>query len=263
MHLAELVAAFRPLRAGAVVALDFDGTLSPIVADPTTSRPAEGAVAAMVELAERGVRVVVITGRDARTVLNLGGLESVPGLTVAGVYGAETWADGELDSMPTPGAMTALRERLPALVAEHTVDPELWVEDKRLSLVVHARRTADPDAAIASVRAPVTALADELGLEIHDGREVLEVRLPGYDKGTALRRLAVGAAAVLFAGDDLGDLPAFEVIRQLRAEGRRAWGVAVGSAMSSVEVPEVVDAADLTVAGPDEMVNLLRAIASP
>ena len=257
VDLAEFIDAFRPLRDGALVALDFDGTLSPIVPDPTASRPVRGTVAALTELAGRGARIAVITGRDARTVLELGDLEPVPGLTVAGVYGAETWTDGELDSMPTPPAMTALRERLPALVAKHTSDPQLWVEDKRLSLVVHARRTADPDAAIASVRAPVTALAAELGLDIHDGREVLEVRLPGYDKGSALRRLAAGASAVLFAGDDLGDLPAFEAVRQLRREGTPAWGLAVASA----EVAEVVAAADLLVDSPDDVVALLRLLA--
>src|SRR5690348_15275680 len=178
MDVEELVAEFRPRRQGALVALDFDGTLAPIVPDPTASRPLDGTVEALTALAGLGVRIALITGRDAHTVLELSGAASVPGVTIAGIYGAETWADGRLESMPTPPAMTALRERLPALVAEHSVDPDLWVEDKRLSLVVHARRTADPDAAIASVRAPVTDLAADLGLEIHDGREVLEVRLP-------------------------------------------------------------------------------------
>ena len=254
---AELIDAFRPLRDGALVALDFDGTLSPIVPDPTSSRPVSGAVDALTELAAQGVRIAIITGRDARTVLDLGALEPVPGLTVAGVYGAESWTGGALDSMPTPDAMTALRERLPGLVAQHTVDPLLWVEDKRLSLVVHARRTADPSAAIASVRAPVAALAAELGLEIHDGREVLEVRLPGYDKGAALLRLAEDASAVLFAGDDLGDLPAFAAVRALRDRGTPAWGVAVASA----EVPDVVAAADVVVDDPEAVVALLRTLA--
>jgi trehalose 6-phosphate phosphatase len=255
---ADLVAAFRPLRRGALVALDFDGTLAPIVADPTTSRPAPGAIGALTELAAAGAHVAVITGRDVRTVLELGSLDAVPDLTVAGVYGAETWRAGELDSPATPPAMRALRERLPGIVAEHTVDPELWVEDKRLSLVVHGRRSADPDAAIAAVRAPVSALAGELGLEIHEGRDVLEVRLPGFDKGAVLRRLAASASGVLFAGDDLGDLPAFAAVRDLRAAGQPAWGVAATSA----DVPEVAEAADVRVDGPTGVVALLRELAA-
>lgn len=257
MDVDELAAVFRPHRDGALIALDFDGTLAPIVPDPTTSRPVDGTMAALTELAERGCRIALITGRDAHTVLELSGVAAVPGVTVAGIYGAETWAGGRLDSLPTPPAMAALRDRLPALVARHAGDPDLWVEDKRLSLVVHARRTADPDAAIASVREHVSALAAELGLEIHDGREVLEVRLPGFDKGAALRALSEGASAVLFAGDDVGDLPAFAAVRELRADGVPAWGVAAASA----DVPELADAADVTVDGPAGVVALLRMLA--
>ena len=93
----ELLAELRPRLSGALIATDFDGTLAPLTRDPQDSRPADGAVAALAALAERGARVAVITGRDAHTVLRLGGLHDVPGLTVAGMYGIETWVDGELD----------------------------------------------------------------------------------------------------------------------------------------------------------------------
>ena len=258
MEIAELVGALRPHLDGALIALDFDGTLAPIVPDPAASRPAAGALDALRALAERGARIAVITGRDARTVVRLGGLDGVPGLTVAGVYGAETWTSGELESLPTPRSIDELRARLPDAVAPVT-GLGVWIEDKRLSLVVHARRADDPAAALQLVREPVTALAHELGLEIHDGRDVLEVRLPGYDKGAVLRRLAGEpyARAVLFAGDDVGDLPAFGVVRELRDEGRHAWSVAAASA----EVPEVSGAADVTVDGPAAVVDLLAALA--
>ena len=177
-----------------------------------------------------------------------------PSVVVAGIYGLETWHDGGLTTPDTPGALTTLRRRLPALLAEHDADPAVWIEDKRLSLVVHARRAADPDAALAPLRRPVQDLADELGLEMHPGRDVLELRLPGYDKAGALRRLAGARAGVLYVGDDLGDVPAFAEIRDLRAEGRTAWGVAV----SSSGVVEAAEAADVTVAAPDDVVALLR-----
>jgi trehalose 6-phosphate phosphatase len=254
---AELVDALRPRLDGALVALDFDGTLAPIVADPMSSRPVGGALDALHALAGRGARIAVITGRDARTVLRLGGLDSVPGLTVAGVYGAETWSSGELESLPTPESIEKLRERLPAVVAPVTADG-VWIEDKRLSLVVHARKAADPAAALASVREPVAALAADLDLEIHDGRGVLEIRLPGFDKGAVLRRLAGEpyAPAILFAGDDVGDLPALAVTRELRDEGRHAWSVAV----ASTEAGEVAGAADVTVESPNQLVALLSAL---
>ncbi|HLY33002.1 MAG TPA: trehalose-phosphatase [Jatrophihabitantaceae bacterium] len=256
MDAAEVVAEFHPKLPGALIALDFDGTLSPIVVDPATARPAPGAVDAVVALANLGARIAVITGRDARTVLELGGLDVVPGLTVAGLYGAETWSNGELTTLPTPPSTDELRTRLPELIRA-ACDDAVWIEDKRLSLVVHARTAAEPEAALAVLRPAVQQVADELGLDVHEGRDVLEIRLPGFDKGRALRALGDGAPAVLFAGDDLGDLPAFDVVRQWREEGRVARSVVACSA----EVPQVCDAADVRVDGPEGVVDLLAALA--
>jgi trehalose 6-phosphate phosphatase len=242
----------------ALIALDFDGTLAPIVADPAASRPAPGAVEALVALARAGAQLAIVTGRDARTTAGLGGFEAVPGLVIEGLYGAESWQAGELVAPAEPPAIGELRARLPGTLAAHTIDPQLWIEDKRLSLVVHARRTAQPGAAIEAVRGPVCDLAAQLGLETHDGRDVLEIRLPGYDKGAVLRRLVdrFEPAAVLFAGDDIGDLPAFAIVRELRAQGKPAWGVAATSA----EVPGLAQVADLHVDGPTGVVALLTAL---
>ena len=65
------------------------------------------------------------------------------------------------------------------------------------------------------------------------------------------------AVAVLFCGDDLGDLPAFAAVRALCAAG--VPGCAVASA--SEEAPQIEAEADLVVAGPDGIVALLAGIA--
>jgi trehalose 6-phosphate phosphatase len=96
---------------------------------------------------------------------------------------------------------------------------------------------------------------------VERGRLVLELRPPGIDKGVALRalvdELGTSPSAVLFLGDDLGDLPAFAAVRDLRGHGVQAWAVASASA----EAPEVGAAADLVVDGPAGVVALLRALA--
>lgn len=256
MDVAELLAAVGPHLGGVLIATDFDGTLAPLQTDPENSRSLPGAVDALSTLAARGAQIAVITGRDARTVLRLGGLDVVPDLVVAGVYGAETWTAGELATPDTPAAMQALRDRLPA--ALHGADPAVWIEDKRLSLVVHARRAADPAAALADVTAPVTELGHELGLEVHPGSGVLELRLPGYDKAGALETLVEGRRTTLFLGDDLGDLPAFAKIRALRKSGMQAWGVGV----SSSGADGIAEAVDVLVDDPTAVVALLAALAA-
>ena len=256
MHVDELADALRPHISGALLATDFDGTLAPLVPDPQDSRPIAGAIEALATLARRGAQIAVITGRDAATVLRLGGLDAIPGVVVAGLYGLETWTGGRLQTPDTPAAIEQLRASLPAIVAAGP-DPDVWIEDKRLSLVVHARKAVNPDAALAELRRPVDTLATALGLEVHPGADVLELRLPGYDKAGALARLADGRRAVLYLGDDLGDLPAFAEIRRLRATGRTAYSVAVRSS----GVAELDGAADVELADPGAAVDLLTALA--
>ena len=136
----------------------------------------------------------------------------------------------------------------------------MWIEDKRLSLVVHGRLATDPERALDPLRDAVAALGTELGLEVHRGRGVIELRLAGYDKGGALLRLVdqVAPGAVLFIGDDVGDLPAFAAVATLRQRGLPAWSVAAVSA----EVPDVADAADIRVAGPAGVARLLSGLIS-
>lgn len=252
----EIVAGLREQLDSALIALDFDGTLSPLVPDPSRSRLADGVRAALDGLAAAGARVAIVTGRDATTVIELSALADLPGLDVEGIYGAQRWHDGRLDSVDEPAEMAHLRDRLPGLV--DSADG-VWIEDKGLSLVVHARKADDPAAAIDALRAGVTELADELGLEVHPGRDVLELRLPGYDKGGALTRLIerYQPAAVLYVGDDVGDLPAFEVVQTLRRSGRAAWS----GGIVSDDVPEIAESADLALHGPDDVAALLGEIA--
>jgi trehalose 6-phosphate phosphatase len=257
---AELINSVRADPTGALIALDFDGTLAPIVADPTTSRPADGALPALRALAERGVHLAVVTGRDAETVLALGRFDTVPGIVVQGLYGADEWVGGQLSTQPTPEAMTRLASELPTMLARTGADPNLWIEDKRLSLVLHARRTADPEAALGKVLEPASELAARLGLELHPGRAVLEFRLPGFDKASALCRLVArwSPRTVVYAGDDLGDLPALELLPDLRRRGLQTWAVVA----ASDETPGLSAEPDLTVAGPAGVVELLAALAA-
>lgn len=79
------------------------------------------------------------------------------------------------------------------------------------------------------------------------------------DKGAALTALArdTGAASVLYAGDDLGDLAAFEAVTKLAETGVAGLRVCSGSA----EVRELAAATDLTVDGPEGVATLLTTLA--
>ena len=109
------------------------------------------------------------------------------------------------------------------------------------------------------MREPLSELADRHGLILEPGRMVLELRPPGMDKGVALVEYVrdVGAQTVLYAGDDLGDLPAFAAVEKLRSDGHAGLLVCSGS----TEVPELADRADLLLPGPAAVADFLAALA--
>nr|WP_223290951.1 trehalose-phosphatase [Streptomyces avicenniae] len=247
----------RPERA--LLAFDFDGTLAPIVPDPTQARAHPDAVPALARIAPRVALVAIVTGRPADVAVRLGGFDGHPelaGLTVLGAYGAERWdaATGELHTPPPPPGIDAVRDELTSW-AERT---GAYVEDKGIALAVHTRRAPDPEGAFATLKDPLARLAEEHGLALEPGRMVLELRPPGMDKGAALTELArtAGAESVLYAGDDLGDMPAFEAVARLRAVGIPGLRVCSGSH----EVARLATVTDLEVDGPAGVAAFLTAL---
>ena len=145
---------------------------------------------------------------------------------------------------------------LPGLLA--STGPDLWLEDKGLSLVIHARLTAEPERVLEILRAPVGEAAAAAGLGVRPGKEVLEICLPGLRQGHGDPRAAGrDPAAALYAGDDLGDLPAIgEVNAWARRSGRPALTVGVGPRGQG----PVAERADVTVPDPQGLMSLLRQI---
>ncbi|WP_338897545.1 trehalose-phosphatase [Streptomyces sp. TG1A-60] len=247
-----------------VIALDFDGTLAPIVPDPEQARAHPDAVAAVAALAPKVASVAVVTGRPAAVAVRHGGFAGIPGLehlVVLGHYGAERWdaVTGTVSApAPHPG-VAAVRAELPGFLEGVDARRGTWIEEKGRALAVHTRRATDPQAAFEALRSPLTDLATRHGLIVEPGRLVLELRPPGMDKGVALRTYLEETAAesVLYAGDDLGDLPAYAALEELRTEGTPALLVCSGSP----EVTELSKRADVVVDGPAGVVHLLAAIA--
>ena len=244
----------------ALLAVDYDGVLAPIVADPTKSPPLPGAVAALSRVAARLGSVAVISGRPAQVVVDYCRFDPQTPLTVFGHYGRQRWEarTREISEPPPPPGLASLRQELPS-VLDHAGVTDAWVEDKIVAVAVHTRRSADPDGALAALREPLAECAARHGLAVEPGRYVIEIRPPGFDKGATLRSFLQerGATAVCYLGDDLGDLPAFDAVEAMRSAGIAGLTVAAGSA----EVTEVAERADLVVDGPSGVVMLLTALA--
>jgi trehalose 6-phosphate phosphatase len=249
----------------AVIGLDFDGTLSPIVDDPEAAHIHPEASDVLVDLAREITAIAVITGRPARQVLALGGLEEVGAaiaeigkdLYVFGQYGNERWSSTNrrvVSPRPPHGLATFLRE-LPRTLREADA-ADAFVEDKGLAVAVHTRRLPDPVGAFERLLPVFRELAERHDLVVEPGRNVIEVRSPGMHKGLVVEHLAesLEAGAFLFAGDDLGDVEAFDAVADLRARGLPTLLVCSASDEESALVP----LSDVVVKGPEGVLDFLR-----
>jgi trehalose 6-phosphate phosphatase len=235
-----------------LLALDFDGTLAPIVDDPELAFADSAAVDALARLGSLVGWIVLITGRSAQAAVRLGGFRGRAGfdsLIVLGQYGVERWdaATDMFQSPAEPEAIGAVENELRP-VLEACGAAAARIEHKGRAIAVHTRGLDDPEGMLRRLSRPLTDLARRHGLVVEPGRQVIEIRAPGMDKGKALRAIVAetGAHQVIFAGDDLGDLPAFQVVQQLRDQG--VSGLLVCS--SSTEERALEEVSDLLVDGP-------------
>jgi trehalose 6-phosphate phosphatase len=234
--------ASRAPRAG--IFLDLDGTLAPIVARPELARMLPGTRPTLARLALRLDVVAVVSGRPSEQVRDLVGED---GVAIVGTHGLEE---------EQPMRAEILEEIQAAAAAVGA-----WVESKGAAAAVHFRALEDPEAAEAATRPPLDAIAATHGLEIVPGKRILELTPGGMPrKGGAVERSARERAleAVLFAGDDVGDLDAFAALERLRSQGLWTCGVV---AHGDDTPSEVEAAADVVVNGPRGMATLLAAIA--
>ncbi|KQV71720.1 haloacid dehalogenase [Nocardioides sp. Root122] len=256
--------AVRDVLDGVVIGLDFDGTLSPVVDDPEAARLHPAAPGVLLELAEVVRAVAVITGRPARQAIAMGDLDALGNamldrgaeLFVFGQYGNERWSATEqrILSPRPPAGLASFERELPG-VLRRAGAADAYIEEKGLAVAVHTRRMEDPAAAFERIVAPLAELAERHHLALEPGRNVVEIRSAEMHKGQAVRTFVEEqqAKGVVFGGDDLGDIEAFEAVRDLREQGLP--GLVICSA--STEQPALVDLADLVVDGPPGVVEAL------
>jgi trehalose 6-phosphate phosphatase len=226
----------------AAVFLDVDGTLAPIVERPEDAAVPDETRAEVERLAKRYALVACVSGREAKDVRQLVGVD---GIEYVGVHG--------LEGDPNAERFAAQLEAL----AEEAAWP--WkVENKAgVTLTFHYRQADDEHEARRRAE-EVARAATQLGLAPHYGRKVLEVRPPVHaDKGTAVRRLLDGrpVTRALYAGDDTTDLDAF------RGLDEAGLDVALKVTVASPEMnPSLLTGADIVVDGPGELLTLLRTL---
>ncbi|MDT5348671.1 MAG: trehalose 6-phosphate phosphatase [Mycobacterium sp.] len=212
LGLAEGLTARQP-----AVFFDFDGTLSDIVDDPDSAKPAPGAAEALRKLAAN-CPVAVLSGRDLADVTDRVGLS---GIWYAGSHGFELTApDGtHHQNDAAAAAIPVLAEAAAQLRSQIGSIPGVVVEHKRFGVAVHYRNAARDR--VGEVAAAVRAAGQRDALRVTTGREVIELRPDvDWDKGKTLRwvidhlhEAGSGPLMPIYLGDDITDEDAFDAVR--------------------------------------------------
>jgi trehalose 6-phosphate phosphatase len=203
------------LLQGASLFLDFDGTLVELAEHPEAVQVASRTVTLLDRLGDMlEGRLALISGRP---VAQLRQWLAAP-VTIVGSHGIEyDWRDGRAAAVTTPAALEDVRKAMEAWAAQQ---PGIVVEDKPLGIALHFRqRPGAEQACVALAR----DLAKRHGLQVQPGKMMIEVRVGGGDKGTALRTLMrepeMAGTRPVFMGDDHTDEPGFAAAAELGGAG--------------------------------------------
>ena len=200
----------------AALFLDFDGTLVDLADRPDAVR-VDDRLAALVERLSTALdgRVAIISGRSVEGIRALFG---APAFAISGSHGLEVaWPDGRSTQAERPAAL----DRIVADMHDFaTATRGVLVEDKPLGAALHYR-------AVPAAEGPATELATRLaadaGLHLQTGKMMVEVRVAGADKGSALRQMMQAPALTgykpVFLGDDDTDEPAMAAAATLGGAG--------------------------------------------
>ncbi len=217
--------------------IDYDGTLAPIVDNPSEAYPHPEAPELLAQL-DAQHPLWIVTGRHLQV---LDGLLDLP-LKAIGLHGAQEGRIGESVRRLAPDDAVEALQRLRNTVP---TGDGVQVEEKDTAFAVHYRAAANEEEARDRIRAWADAVPDVL--EAIWGKKVMELRPKGMSKGTAVRRIACDHPehTPIYLGDDVTDEDAFDALQEIDG----AVTVKVGAEETK---------ARYRLSGPDEVVAYLR-----
>jgi len=199
-----------PTRRPVLLALDFDGTLAPIVDHPADARPVAGSVDAVERIASTaGVHVALVSGRGLEELSTVTG-PMPEGTWLVGSHGAEFGRINEgrfvLEPFDLDESARSVQDELVSAAEKIGARHEgVIVQRKPTTVLVHTKM-AEPATEIAATGEAV-ALGEAHALKTVVGKHIVEIAVHPAHKGegVAALRSATGSAVVVYIGDDTTD----------------------------------------------------------
>jgi trehalose 6-phosphate phosphatase len=182
-----------------LLAFDYDGTLAPIVSDPSVACLPRGTRRLLATAATR-YPCVVISGRARHDLVKRVG--NIPVFHLSGNHGLEPWAQNAVYERRVTGWVRRLRDRLQPY-------PGVIVEDKTYSVTIHYRHARRRRVTLAAIDEAVRGLRGARSLGGKDAISLVPSGAP--TKGAALERARrlLACDTAIYVGDDQTDEDAF------------------------------------------------------
>lgn len=197
-----------------LVALDFDGTLAPEVDDPEQARALPEARSAVLRLLDMpNTRIALVSGRALDSLIRVAEVPDT--VLLVGSHGIELRLDHPGDVIALDEAERARVDLLKNVLGEVADSfDEVWLEEKPAGFALHTRLASAHNSRIAHLVARSETAAEDQGLTVRDGKDVLEFSVRSTTKGEAVEHLRkyTSATAVFYAGDDVTDEDAFAAL---------------------------------------------------
>jgi len=198
-----------------ILFFDYDGTLAPIVPDPSKALLSEGVKKLILEIAKRDT-VVIISGRDRKFLDQH--FQSLP-VHIIAEHGALIKTRDNSEWILNESYEENWKDSIkPILDLYAKRCPGAFVEEKETALAWHYRTADDKDYADRRAQELLWQLKNfiqpELSLQVIDGNKVVEVKKTGFNKGTAARNFVENGDYdfILAIGDDTTDEDMFEAL---------------------------------------------------
>lgn len=218
--------------------LDFDGTLVGLAEQPELIEIPCGLAGTLAELYRHlNGALALVSGRR---LADLDEFLAPLLLPVAGEHGAQRrTADHLLVSAP-PADLEPLLEVAQRLVTRH---PALKLERKNLGLSLHYRQA--PELEGLCLQTMQSAVQRSPGIELMQGKCVIDLRPTGFSKGTAIAFFMTEAPFAgrlpVFAGDDVTDEAGFEEVQRMGGHAIKVGPGPTRARHRCAGVPEMAD----------------------
>lgn len=188
--------------------LDYDGTLAPFKPDPDKAYPAPGALDVLKKLQNKGIEIIIVTGRHPQDVRD----KLLPDyLPIAGLHGRLYLPPRQNKSRKLgPEVKPPPEDAVNLLYETSDKNSNCWLEQKDGAFALHI-----PDSSAEFTETLYNKLVKLTGnsdWEVISGRKVIELRYGNWNKATAVEKLRNPDQLSIYIGDDRTDEDVFREI---------------------------------------------------